>query len=68
MITDRELALMKAKADVFPNATLVLCNWHIQKNVLKKCKGKFDTAEEWEVFAADWANIERATTVDAFNE
>lgn len=38
MITDWELALMNAIKTVFPNAQHLLCQWHIQKNILAKCK------------------------------
>ena len=35
IITDRELALINAYKKVFPNATRLLCRWHIQRNILK---------------------------------
>jgi hypothetical protein len=41
LCTDREQALTSAIAEVFPQATHLLCIWHINKNVLTNCKGKF---------------------------
>lgn len=42
-ITDRELALMNAISAVFPDAGHLLCQWHIQKNILAKCKRYFSS-------------------------
>ncbi|XP_028097180.1 PKS-NRPS hybrid synthetase CHGG_01239-like [Camellia sinensis] len=38
IVTDRELALMNANDNTFSNARHLLCRWHINKNVLTKCK------------------------------
>ena len=48
-VTDRELALMGAIDDTFPTANMLLCRWHINKNILAKHKAGF-TAEAWEKF------------------
>ncbi|XP_077246001.1 protein FAR1-RELATED SEQUENCE 5-like [Tasmannia lanceolata] len=50
IITDRELALMKAIQVIFPRAANLLCLWHIEKNVLSKCKSFFDDGNDWKVF------------------
>ncbi|KAI8573117.1 hypothetical protein RHMOL_Rhmol01G0253500 [Rhododendron molle] len=42
IVTDRELALMNAIRSVFPDATDLLCRFHIGKNVLAKCRKMFD--------------------------
>ncbi|KAK5839250.1 hypothetical protein PVK06_008025 [Gossypium arboreum] len=38
IVTDRELALMNACQQVFPNATRLLCRWHITENIKKHYK------------------------------
>ncbi|KAI5419464.1 hypothetical protein KIW84_043584 [Lathyrus oleraceus] len=38
ILTDRDLALMKAIEVVFPNSINLLCRFHINKNVGAKCK------------------------------
>ena len=35
-VTDRELALMSALAEIFPKSTALLCRWHINKNIFAK--------------------------------
>ena len=52
-VTDRELALMGAIDDTFPTANMLLCRWHINKNILAKHKAGF-TAEAWEKFMKAW--------------
>ena len=46
MLTDRELALIKAIHQLFPTTSLFLCRWHINKNVVKACKKHFPSEEE----------------------
>jgi hypothetical protein len=43
--TNAEQALITAVHKKFPQATALLCLWHVQKNVLKHCKGGFVTDE-----------------------
>jgi len=38
IVTDRDLALKNALKTVFPDATNLLCRFHINKNVKAKCK------------------------------
>ena len=48
-ITDRELALMNVIGTVLPEVLYIqylLCQWHIQKNILAKCKRYFQTDPE----------------------
>ena len=35
-VSDRELALIYALAEMFPSAHFLLCQWHISKNILAK--------------------------------
>ena len=41
IVTDRELALMKAIDILFPQSSHILCRWHVNMNVLAKCKKFF---------------------------
>ena len=66
IVTDRELALMKAIEQVFPKTRRVLCKWHISKNVLKKCKASFATAAGWEMFIQDWNSLVDSNTEDDY--
>ncbi|MFQ6631240.1 hypothetical protein Gotur_008631 [Gossypium turneri] len=38
IMSDRELALMNACQQVFPDATRLLCRWHITENIKKHCR------------------------------
>jgi len=54
IVTDRELALMNAIERSFPSATHLLCRWHINKNVLAKCKKILCTKDRWDEFYNAW--------------
>ena len=43
ILSDRDLALINAIKRAFPNAKHLLCRWHINKNVIAKCKKLFAT-------------------------
>ena len=45
ILSDRVLALINAIERVFPNAKHLLCRWHVNKNVIAKCKKLFATKE-----------------------
>ena len=38
IVTDEDLALAKAIQEVLPRSHHVLCRWHMEKNILFKCK------------------------------
>lgn len=46
IVTDKEMALMKAISLVFSSATHLLCRWNINRNVLAKCKKLFEMKEK----------------------
>ncbi|CAG8662882.1 24206_t:CDS:2 [Cetraspora pellucida] len=46
IVTDRELALISAISKIFPTTKQILCIWHINKNILAKCRHHFDTEEQ----------------------
>ncbi|KAH1080003.1 hypothetical protein J1N35_019764 [Gossypium stocksii] len=41
IVTDRELALMNTCQQIFPDATRLLCRWHITENIKKHCVLKY---------------------------
>ncbi|KAG5544831.1 hypothetical protein RHGRI_017326 [Rhododendron griersonianum] len=68
ILSDRELALMNAIEVVFPGTTNILCVWHIEKNVLSKCKPKFEREQDWETFLSDWTNLVESPDESCFNK
>ena len=50
IVTDRDVALMNAISSVFPSAIHLLCRWHINRNILVKCKKLLKTKEKWDKF------------------
>ncbi|KAF7140654.1 hypothetical protein RHSIM_Rhsim06G0076500 [Rhododendron simsii] len=68
ILSDRELALMNAIEVVFPGTTNILCVWHIRKNVLSKCKPKFEREQDRETFLSDWTNLVESPDESCFNE
>ncbi|XP_052730443.1 uncharacterized protein LOC128195805 [Vigna angularis] len=57
IVTDRDLALMNAIANVFPESYQMLCRFHILKNVKAKCKMLVHSTEVWEVLMDAWENV-----------
>ncbi|KAI8573105.1 hypothetical protein RHMOL_Rhmol01G0252400 [Rhododendron molle] len=67
IVTDRELALMNAIRSVFPDATNLLCRFHIGKNVLAKCRKMFDD-KMWEEFSCSWGLVVFSASVEQYEE
>lgn len=61
IVTDRELALMNAYNIVFLNAKGLLCRWHINNNLMKKCKSC------WSILYPLWTRLVESETVEAYN-
>ena len=68
IVSDRELALMKAIKLVFPKIVNLLCVWHIEKNILSKCKPHFKEEEDWTTFLNDWTAIINSISVSEYHE
>ncbi|KAJ0841878.1 putative MULE transposase domain-containing protein [Helianthus annuus] len=49
IVTDRELALINACTKVFPNASRLLCQFHIEQNICRHYKQGFNK-EDWGKF------------------
>ncbi|TYH52826.1 hypothetical protein ES332_D09G055000v1 [Gossypium tomentosum] len=62
IVTDRELALMNACQQVFPDATRLLCRWHITENIKKHCRQSIKSQHEWDSFLAMWTVLIESPT------
>ncbi|KAH1098411.1 hypothetical protein J1N35_015332, partial [Gossypium stocksii] len=54
IVMDKQLALMNACQQVFPDATQLLCRWHITENIKKHCRQSMKSQHEWDSFRAMW--------------
>lgn len=61
IITDRDMALVKACETVFPKAKRNLCRWHIEQNIFKHCNQGFD-GDGWNRFTRLWAKLLNSST------
>lgn len=68
IVTDRELALVNAIEVVFPRTGHLLCLWHIEKNILAKCKKEFDKDEDWDAFLLSWTKLIESPNVSNYEE
>ncbi|PIA60745.1 hypothetical protein AQUCO_00300332v1 [Aquilegia coerulea] len=68
IVTDRDLALMKAISMVFPKATHLLCRFHIMRNVESKCKKNFKTKKEYEEFMKDFGDLMQSSTENDYED
>lgn len=39
---------------MFPNAKVLVCTWHINKNIAANCKRYFKTQTDWDQFLREW--------------
>jgi MULE transposase domain len=73
IVTDRELALMNAVNTQFPQSPHILCRWHVNMNVLAKCKRFFPAPikgsdnitrrhPQFKAFMRDWVSILNSST------
>ncbi|XP_047157677.1 putative FBD-associated F-box protein At5g44940 [Vigna umbellata] len=56
-VNDRDLALMNAIANVFPESYQMLCWLPILKNVKAKCKMLVNSTDAWDVLMEAWENM-----------
>jgi hypothetical protein len=66
--TNVDAALIKAVHKKFPKAVALLCQWHVQKNILKHCNGGFVTDETWKAFEKAVNNIFYAKTKQDYED
>jgi hypothetical protein len=79
IIIDRELALLNALEASFTSSRHILCQWHINMNVLAKTRRFFPAATHstegsipvrhpsFDAFLKEWANLLSSSTLDQFN-
>ncbi|XP_057443874.1 uncharacterized protein LOC130736031 [Lotus japonicus] len=68
IVTDRELALLSVVQNIFPEATHLLCLFHINKNVEAKCKLWVDTTDFKALVMQKWNEVVYAETATQFEE
>ncbi len=59
IVCDRELALMNAIESDLPSVNIILCMWHINKNILSNCKQYFisENDDAWDSFMNEWSKV-----------
>ncbi|KAL5177681.1 hypothetical protein HKD37_08G023397 [Glycine soja] len=55
--TNRDFSLMNAVKTVFPDATNLLCRFHIDKNVKAKCKPLVAQKNAWDYVMEAWGSL-----------
>ncbi|XP_028077050.1 uncharacterized protein LOC114279072 [Camellia sinensis] len=68
IVIDKELALMNAIDNTFLNARHLLCRWHINQNVLTKCKKMCETKQKWKKFNISWNYLVLSSTKEEYND
>ncbi|KAK9943777.1 hypothetical protein M0R45_009374 [Rubus argutus] len=66
IVTDKDLELIRAVEMVFPSARHLLCKWHINKNVLAKCRNLFGSKEKWDRFIMKWNVLVTSPTEEVY--
>jgi MULE transposase domain len=68
--TDCDEGLMHAVESSFPvvHTKMVLCYWHVSKNVVANCKKFFETEEAWEPFLKGFRDCVFAKTEEEFED
>ena len=54
IMTDRDFSLINAVKTIFPDATNLLCRFHIDKNVKAKCKTLVAQKNAWDYAMGAW--------------
>ena len=57
IVTDKDLALMNAVKTIFPDATNLLCEFHIDKNVKAKYKTLVGKKNAWDYVIEAWGSL-----------
>ncbi|GFZ21224.1 hypothetical protein Acr_29g0003860 [Actinidia rufa] len=66
LVSDRDLALMKAIETCFPTARHILCIWHINQNVVKYCSPILGS--EMTRFFASWHSLIKSSTPESYQQ
>ena len=54
MVTGREMALINSIEQTFPAVKHILCKWHLEKDILAKCRSNFADDDQWKLFIQQW--------------
>ena len=65
VVTDRDEALVNVLNNGYPDASKLLCIWHINKNVVKNYRPSFEDTEAWDKFYKRWEEVVNAFTAEA---
>ncbi|KAL9667895.1 hypothetical protein QQ045_002264 [Rhodiola kirilowii] len=65
-VSDRDLALINAIGTCFPLSHYILCIWHINQCVLKKCRPMLGL--EWNQFFSSWHSLINSSTEWSYNQ
>ena len=68
IVSDRDLALVHAIGEVFPHSKHLLCQFHITKNIVAKCKLLVLNADKCNKIESLWRDVVSSTTEEQYNE
>ncbi|XP_076935607.1 protein FAR1-RELATED SEQUENCE 5-like [Bidens hawaiensis] len=68
IVTDRELALVNACKEVFPDAAQLLCRWHIEQNIFRRCRNFVRSRGDWDKFSSLWKSLVDSATLESYTE
>src|SRR2546421_2850316 len=68
LVTDRELALINACRQIFPEAAWLLCIWHIEKNILTHAAEFFEKGIARDTFIKAWTKVVHSTSIQAYED
>ncbi|XP_028236689.1 uncharacterized protein LOC114416008 [Glycine soja] len=68
IVTDKDLSLINAIKTAFPDATNLLCQFHIDKNVKTKCKTLVAQKKAWDYVMEAWGSLVNCPCENSFDE
>ncbi|KAH1198824.1 hypothetical protein GmHk_18G052321 [Glycine max] len=68
IVTDMDLSLMNVVKTIFPDATNLLCQFHIDKNVKAKCKTLIAQKNAWDYVMEAWESLVDYPCESSFDE
>jgi transposase-like protein len=66
IVTDCCNALMNSIKCIYPGSLNVLCQWHMDMNLVKNLKNKIISSEDWEDFMSAVQKIIKSTTENEY--
>ena len=68
IVTNRDFSLINAVKTIFPDATNLLCLFHIDKNVKAKCKTLVAQKNAWDYVMEAWGSLVDCPCESSFDE